>query len=107
MSEIKCLNQLKHTPSTAPVKSSEQNNQVPSKTAPIPNDSVEINSKTNKCDTSCLLKIAGILALGAAAVGGIIHGGIKIYENNFKKLASGVQRGEINDALFNFIHRID
>ena len=107
MSEIKYLDQLKHTPNTAPVRPSGQNSQVPYKTAPIPNDSVEISSKTNKCDTSCLLRVAGMLALTAAAVGGITHGGIKLYENNFKKLASGVKKGEINDALFNFIHRID
>ena len=107
MSEFKYLDQLKQQTNTLPATPSGQGNYAFSKTSPMPNDSVEISTKDDKCGTSCMLNVAGMLAVAAAAVGGITHGGIKIYENYFQKLASGIKKGEINDALFSFIKRVD
>lgn len=76
------------------------------KTAPMPNDSVELSTKGKSAEKN-FLNVAAFLAAAAAVVGGGTYGGVKIYNKYFQKLASGIKRGEINDALFDFIKRVD
>ncbi len=76
------------------------------KTAPTPNDSVELSTKKEK-NPQGFAKVAMFLAAAAAIVGGGTYGGVKIYDKYFQKLASGIKKGEINDALFNFIKKLD
>ena len=47
------------------------------------------------------------LALTAGAATGGIIGGKVVYKKYFDKLACGVKRGEINEALYNFIKNND
>uniref|UniRef100_UPI004029A38D hypothetical protein n=1 Tax=Candidatus Scatousia sp. TaxID=3085663 RepID=UPI004029A38D len=79
---------------------------VPVKTAPLPNDSVELSSKKEK-SSSDFGKIAAMLGMISLAVAGATFGGIKVFDNYFQKLHCGIKKGEINDALFNFIRKND
>ena len=57
------------------------------KTAPTPNDSVELSTKKEK-NPQGFAKVAMFLAAAAAIVGGGTYGGVKIYDKYFQKLAS-------------------
>lgn len=79
---------------------------VPVKTAPLPNDSVELSSKKEN-KSSDFGKIAAMLGMISLAVAGATFGGIKVFDRYFQKLHCGIKKGEINDALFNFIRKND
>lgn len=77
------------------------------KTAPIPNDVVEISSGKNKDSKSSFGKVAALLASLSVIIGAGTFGGVKIYDRYFQKLASGIKKGEIHDALYHFIKKND
>lgn len=80
---------------------------IPVKTSPIPDDILELSSKKENKPQG-LGKVAAMLAALSLVVAGGTLGGVKIYDRYFQKLAkSGIKRGEINDALFNFIKKND
>lgn len=82
--------------------------QVIAKTEPLPADSVEISSKTPKGkEKGGIGSVATFLGAISVAVAGATFGGIKIYNKFFQKLACGIKKGEIDDALFNFIKKSD
>lgn len=76
------------------------------KTAPIPNDTVEISSKKQDSQSS-FEKVAAMLGILAVAAGGGTFGGVKIFDKYFNKLASGIKKGEIHEALYQFIKNND
>lgn len=76
------------------------------KTAPIPNDTVEISAKKQDSQSS-FGKVAAMLGILAVVAGGGTLGGVKIFDRYFNKLASGIKKGEIHDALFQFIKNND
>ncbi len=80
---------------------------APLKTMPAKNsDTVELSSITKK-DNNGYSSILGLLAISAAAATGGIWGGKEIYKKYFDKLACGIKRGQIDDALYNFIKNND
>lgn len=83
--------------------------QVSPKTEPIPADSVEISAKKQgeKTKKAGAGEVAAFLGAISVAVAGATFGGIKFYDKFFQKLACGIKKGEINDALFNFIKKND
>ncbi len=76
------------------------------KTAPIPNDTVEISSKKQDGQSS-FGKVAAMLGILAVVAGGGTFGGVRIFDKYFNKLSSGIKKGEIHDALFQFIKNND
>ena len=77
------------------------------KTAPLPNDVVEISTGKNKDPQSSFGKVAALLASLSVIIGAGTFGGVKIYDRYFQKLASGIKKGEIHDALYHFIKKND
>ena len=83
-------------------------NSAPVKTEPVPNDSVELSTKKeDKNGLSAFAKVAAMLGVISVAVAGGTYGGVKVYDKFFQRLSCGIKKGEINDALFNFIKKID
>lgn len=83
-------------------------NSAPVKTEPVPNDSVELSTKKeDKNGLSAFAKVAAMLGVISVAVAGGTYGGVKLYDKFFQRLSCGIKKGEINDALFNFIKKID
>lgn len=79
---------------------------VQPKTAPIPNDTIEISSKKQDGQSS-FGKVAAMLGILAVVAGGGTFGGVRIFDKYFNKLSSGIKKGEIHDALFQFIKNND
>lgn len=79
--------------------------QAPLKTMPAQPDKLELSNK--KQEKGSYINVLEALVLTAAAASGGIYGGKKIYQKYFQKLACGVKKGEINDALYNFIKNND
>lgn len=69
------------------------------KTAPMANDTVEISSKKQDKKTG-FGKVAAMLAALTVVIAGGTFGGVKLYDKYFQKLASGIRKGEIDEALF-------
>lgn len=90
-----------------PVQGNLKTSSVPVKTEPMPQDSVEISNKKNTEGANGFGKIAGVLAGLALLVGAGTLGGVKLYDKYFQRLACGIKKGEINDALYNFIKKND
>lgn len=101
------MNKNNIAPSSGNVSQPAVNTKLPD----LPNDSVTLSSQTQRekeKDKNGFLKVAAMLGLIAAAAGGGTYGSVKIYDKYFNKLAiSGIKKGEINDALYNFIKKID
>ncbi|MCM1073898.1 MAG: hypothetical protein NC334_08840, partial [Bacteroides sp.] len=69
-------------------------------------DKIEISNKKQE-EPKSFLSVLGALALTAGIATGGIYGGKEIYKKYFQKLACGIKKGEINDALYNFIKNND
>lgn len=78
---------------------------APSKPFTAQKDELKLSNK--KQDNGSYVNILRALALTAAVISGGIYGGKLIYQKYFQKLACGVKKGEINDALYNFIKNND
>lgn len=63
--------------------------------------------KEDKNGLSAFAKVAAMLGVISVAVAGGTYGGVKVYDKFFQRLSCGIKKGEINDALFNFIKKID
>ncbi len=79
---------------------------VPVKTEPMPYDSVELSTKNNG-DSKGFGNVVALLAGLSVLIGAGTLGGVKLYDRYFQKLACGIKKGEINDALYNFIKKND
>lgn len=79
---------------------------VPVKTEPMPYDSVELSTK-NKGESKGFGSVVALLAGLSVLIGAGTFGGVKLYDKYFQKLSCGIKKGEINDALYNFIKKND
>lgn len=79
---------------------------VPAKTEPMPYDSVELSTKNNR-ESKGFGSVVALLAGLSVLIGAGTFGGVKLYDKYFQKLACGIKKGEINDALYNFIKKND
>ena len=87
-----------------------QEHKAMTKIPDLPNDTVEITHEETKAPVgknNGFINVATMLTAAAAVVCAGTYGGVKLYDKFFQKLASGVRKGEINEALFNFIKKTD
>lgn len=104
MEGISDVTQLKNNKLS--VQGDGKSSSIPVKTAPMPYDSVELSNKKNKKSTGFGNVVALLAGLSLLVAGGTF-GGVKLYDRYFHKLACGIKKGEIDDALYNFIKKND
>lgn len=101
ISDAKQLNNNNHL-----IQGNGKSASIPAKTNPIPYDSVDLSTKKNEKSTGFVNVVALLAGLSLVVAGGTF-GGVKLYDKYFHKLACGIKKGEIDDALYNFIKKND
>lgn len=101
ISDAKQLNNNNHL-----IQGNGKSSLIPAKTNPIPYDSVDLSTKKNEKSTGFVNVVALLAGLSLVVAGGTF-GGVKLYDKYFHKLACGIKKGEIDDALYNFIKKND
>ena len=101
ISDAKQLNNNNHL-----IQGNGKSSSISAKTNPIPYDSVDLSTKKNEKSTGFVNVVALLAGLSLVVAGGTF-GGVKLYDKYFHKLACGIKKGEIDDALYNFIKKND
>ncbi len=104
MEGISDVTQLKNN--NFSIQGNGKSSSIPAKTVPMPSDSVELSNKKIEKSTGFGNVVALLAGLSLVVAGGTF-GGVKLYDKYFHKLACGIKKGEIDDALYNFIKKND